>query len=50
MDAKAPNGLAATEELHYLSLTAISELIRTGIVSPVEVTMYSPPPSQKWPR
>jgi amidase len=38
MDAKAPHALAATEELHYLSLTAVSELIRTGIVSPVEVT------------
>lgn len=38
MDAKAPHALAASEELHYLSLTAVSELIRTGIVSPVEVT------------
>lgn len=38
MDAKAPQGLTATDELHYLSLTAVSDLIRTGIVSPVEVT------------
>lgn len=38
MDAKAPDALAASEELHYLSLTAVSELIRTGFVSPVEVT------------
>ncbi len=38
MDAKAPHALAASEELHYLSLTAVSELIRTGFVSPVEVT------------
>lgn len=38
MDAKAPGTLAATEELHYLSLSAVSELIRTGMVSPVEVT------------
>lgn len=38
MDAKAPHALAASEELHYLSLTAVSELIRTGVVSPVEVT------------
>jgi len=38
MDAKAPHSLAAAEALHYLSLTAVSELIRTGVVSPVEVT------------
>jgi len=38
MDAKAPHTIAATEELHYLSLTAVSELIRTGVVSPMEVT------------
>ncbi|MDC9826276.1 amidase [Devosia sp. ZB163] len=38
MDAKAPHALTAGEDLHYLSLTAVSELIRTGVVSPVEVT------------
>jgi len=38
MDAKAPGAVAATAELHYLSLTAVSDLIRSGVVGPVEVT------------
>lgn len=38
MDAKAPATSVASDELHYLSLMDISALIRSGAVSPVEVT------------
>ncbi|WP_395813994.1 amidase [Devosia sp.] len=38
MDAKAPMPRQATDTLHYLSLTEVSGLIRSGAVSPVEVT------------
>lgn len=38
MDARAPAALGTVDDLHYLSLTAVSDLIRSGAVSPVEVT------------
>ena len=38
MDAKVPAIMQGSDDLHYLSLVAVSELIHAGTISPVEVT------------
>ena len=38
MDAQAPQATIAADDLHYMRLTAISGMIRSEAVSPVEVT------------